>query len=370
MDIVNQSYEYVGPDFDFVALYDTENIIEERNNNEIEILRVTSIGELEFKHRGDLYYTSLHGTGIYYMLDTFDGGQTESEIICTDLWVNITVEESKIISESISITGYGTINTDYEGTLTLDMDIKSVRLIRENNIEIENYMYAEGTFSGSAEDPTTSTTVNMAGDVYFTSELLGSEYKQNWADDEFFCAILRVNITMDGESWIHGSFLKTPVDTTMINTTWNTNFEKYTNNTIYYEYTTLTTVANIDYYDEGTGYPESHPTLREAKLHIDTALNFDTPRPRVLSGSDELVLESKHGVKLRLTVSGESEVTINNKKYHCVDVSGDFIDGASGYLDLRMIRTGTYTGLPAYDKMDVTWRNEWAKRESTLKSIS
>ncbi|MCK5561943.1 MAG: hypothetical protein KAJ51_15195, partial [Thermoplasmata archaeon] len=184
LDIVNQSYEYIGPELDFSAVYDVEQIVEERDVFEAEILRITSIGELEFESKGNLYYTSLHGTGIYYVFDSFDGGTSETEINSTDLWANVTLQGTEIISESISITGYGDMTINYEEEFTLDMDIKEFRMIRENDVDIENYIYAEGTFSSTTIDPFTNMEIITTGEVYFTSDLLGTSYKENWAGDE------------------------------------------------------------------------------------------------------------------------------------------------------------------------------------------
>ena len=261
------------------------------------------------------------------------------------------------------------MTSTYEDSMTLDMDILELRLARENNVEIENYMYGEGTFSGSAEDPSTGTPVTTAGDVYFTSELLGNDNKKNWAAEEFSCSIQRTNITLDGDIWLIGSGLKTPIKSTVVNTTWNVNYEKYTNVTIYYEYTYNYSVANLEFYDEGSGYPEGHPTHAESEIHIEQALTFNTGRPRVLTKSDVVLLESEHGVKLTLTATTEVVATVNGKKYDCLDIKGEFVEGATGSMNIRIIRSGTYAGLSVNAVEEIYWGEEWVKGNVKLKRI-
>lgn len=369
LDIINESYEYLAPELDFIAIYDLDQTIEEHDVNEADILRVTSIGEFELEHRGDLYYTTLHGTGEYYIFETFEDGESETRINATDLWLNVTMEGSEIVSKSISLTGHGTMNAVYYDGLNMDLDILEVRLVNENSNIIENYMYGEGTFSSSIEDPNTSVTIEMSGDVYFTSELLGSGYHKNWVGEEYQCSIQRVNVTLDGQSGTVGSFIKTPFTSTTINTTWSVDYEKYTNNTIYYEYTYNTTVANLDYYDEGSGYPENSPAPSKPEVHIEDALSFETPRPNLLLGQDSIILESKHGIKLRLHVTGELKATISGKKYECVTIRGDIIEGGEGHLNAQVISAGTFAGVTVYEVEELYWKGEWVKGETSLKYI-
>lgn len=369
LDIVNQSYEFLGPELDFSAIYDVEQFVEERDVVEAEILRITSIGDLEFRSKGNLYYTSLHGTGTYYVYDSFDGGTSETKINSTDLWANVTLQGSEIISESISLNGYGDMTINYEDDFILDMYIEEFRMKRENDVDIENFIYAEGTFSSTTIDPFTNMEIITAGEVYFTSELLGTSYIENWEGEEYFCSIQRVNVTLEGESGSPGSFIKTQFTSTVVNTTWNVDYLKYSNNTIYYEYTSVMTVANLEEYDAGSDYPVNHPTVSKPSKHINDMLIFDTPRPRILTGEDFIVLESTEGVKLQLTVTGELEATINNKKYDCVDLRGDCIEGATGYIETRIIRSGPFIGLMVFEKEDFRWNNEWLKGEMQLKSI-
>jgi len=369
LDIINESYEYLAPELDFMAIYDLDQTIEEHDTSEAEILRVTSIGEFELEHRGDLYYTTLHGTGEYYIFETFEGGESETRLNATDLWINITMEGSEIVSKSISLTGYGTMNAVYYDGLDMNLDILEVRLVNENGNIIENYMYGEGTFSSSVEDPNTGVAIEMSGDVYFTSELLGSGIHKNWAGDEYPCSIQRINITLDGQTGTVGSFIKTPFTSTTINTTWDVDYEKYSNNTIYYEYTSNTTVANLEYYDEGSDYPVNSPAPRKPEVHIEDALSFETPRPRLLLGRDSITLESKHGVKLRLHVTGELKATISGKKYDCVAIRGDIIEGGEGFINAQVISTGIFAGVTVYEVEELYWKGEWVKGETSLKYI-
>jgi PKD repeat protein len=56
IDVVNQSYELIGPNVDFSAVFDFEQELTENDRGETEIIRVTSIGELELEQNGDLVY--------------------------------------------------------------------------------------------------------------------------------------------------------------------------------------------------------------------------------------------------------------------------------------------------------------------------
>jgi PKD repeat protein len=369
LNIVNETIEYMGPDLDFQAIYDVEQEVEEHDVSGVDIVRITSLGEVKFVHSGSLYHTSMHGTGLYYMYEEFDGGESESEIEATDLWVNITVSGSEIISNSISLKGHGTMTATYEESMVLDMVIKEVRMIHENGEEIENYLYAEGTFSGSMDDPSSGLSVDAEGDVYLTSELLGNGYKKNAIGEEYLCSIQKTNITLNGDTIVGGGLVKTPFSSTMINTTWNTNFEKYENNTIYYEYTSISTVANLDFKDSGSGYPENSPTPRIAEDHIQDALIFETPRPRVLYGEDSIVLESTHGVKLQLQVTGETEKTISGKHFVCSEIEGKFLSGADGFIETCTIRSGSFAGLAVEEAQEIYWKDEWVTGEMSLKSV-
>ncbi len=369
LDIVNESYKYISPELDFKAVYDLKESFEVHNSSSAEILRVTSIGEYALENKGDLYYTSLHGTGVYYIKETVDGGESETVINCTDLWVNVTISNSKIISNSISLTGFGTLVAIYEEFFHLDIELIKVRLVRENEVYLENYIYGEGTFSGSITDPESGGTTSMSGDVRLTSELLGTGKHKNWEKTEYPCMIQRVNVTMEGESDQGGSIVKIPFTTTVINTTWNVDFEKYSNNTIYYEYTAISKVANLDEYSEGSGYPENSPSVKAPELHIQDAIAFETPRPSVLFSEDSVILQSKHGVKLHLEATGESESTINYQKYDCVEFRGEFIEGATGYIKGRLISTGSFEGMAVSEEQDIYWRDEWLKEEMLLKKI-
>ena len=368
LDIVNQSYEFINPELDFKALFDIDQEVEEHNQGDIETLKISSIGELEIEKKGDLFYTSLHGTGEYYAYDTTEDSESEMWLDCTDLWLNVTLSGSTIVSNSISILGHGTMVSSYEDNLIMDLDIRKMRLSSENNVDIENYMYGDGTFSGTTNDPELGITIEMSGDVIFISELIGRGEHKNWAGDEYTCSILRTNVTIDGTGVATGGY-SIPMESVVVNTTWNTDFEEYSNNTIYYEYTAITTVANIDSYDSGSGYPKNNPSPREDQVHITDALSFDEPRPRVFQGMDSMILESNHGVKLKLIVLGEVEAVIVNKKYQCVDVRGDIIEGATGHVKLRMIRSGDFAGLTVDSVEEFNWKGEHAKGTAVLKFI-
>ncbi len=370
LDIINESFEYMGQDMDFTAIYDFNEQIEEHNVSETDVLRVTSIGEYVLEHKGDLYYTSLHGTGLYYTSDTYEGSESEAEINASDLWLNTTIQGSEIISKSMSLTGTGTMNSVYEDIYYLDLELKEVRLVRENNVDIENYMYGEGTFSGSITDPESSIAITMSGDVYFTGELLGTDYHKNWVGEEYFCSIERANVTLIGESGETGSIIKTPYRTVVVNTTWNADFEKYTNNSIYYEYSIWTKVANIEDYDEGSGYPENSPAPKKHEIHIEEAITFETPRPRILMGDDNIILESEQSVRLRLMVTGECTSKIGKTNYACVDIQGIIIKGANGEITSRVISSGNFAGVIISEEVDIRWKEEWIKSGIKLKNLN
>jgi PKD repeat protein len=368
-DIVSEDFDYMGPDLDFTTVYDLSQTLEERDTPEAELLRMTSIGELTLEHSGELYYTSLRGTGIYYVLDEFDGGKSEMTIYSDNLWLNVTLQGSEIISSSISLYGNGTMNMVYEDVMELDMEILTVRMIKQNERIIDNYIYAEGTFTGSSDDPNSNSEIVLYGDVTFEQVLLGRGYHENWEGEVFDCIIQQVDMYMEGETGIANNPLKAPFKTRMINTTWSVDFEKYQNNTIYYEYISNSTVANVDLNDEGSDYPINSPQDKEPTTHITDALSFPTPRPRVLQGNDSIVLESEEGVRLRLKPVSQFRKTISGHEYDVAKINGEFLAGASGELEVQMIVTGKYSGLTVYEIENISWENESVIGESKLIKI-
>jgi PKD repeat protein len=370
IDIVNQSYELIGPNVDFSAVFDFEQEITENDRGETEIIRITSIGELEIEQNGDLLHSTLHGTGEYYVYDESEEGDAEIIVESTDLWLNVTYSQGKIITQSISFIGHGTMDADYGDMGNMEIDIKRMKLVVENNVELVNYMYGEGTFFGSATDPSSGLEGSISGDVFITSELLGHDRIANYTGTEFDCSIYRTNLTMDGVTGPAVGGVGVKVKTIFINTTWNVDFEKYSNNTIYYEYTSFSQVANLDYYDSGDGYPVNSPTIREKVIHIGDALTFDDPRPKIMIGKDSVVLRSEHDVVLKLTVIEEVSAVIDSKPYDCVDLRGVIISGGSGSVSLRMIRLGPFAGVTVRTKQVFNWNNERLRSEQTLKMIN
>jgi PKD repeat protein len=370
IEVVNQSYELVGPKVDFSAVFDFEQELTENDRGETEIIRITSIGELELEHNDDLVHSTLHGTGEYYVYDESEEGDTEIIVESTDLWLNVTYSKGKIITQSISFIGHGTMDADYGDIGNMEIDIKKMVLVVENNVELVNYMYGEGTFSGSATDPTTGIEGSISGEVFITSELLGHDRKANSTGIEFDCSIYRTNLTMDGVTGPTVGGVGVKVKTIFINTTWNVDFEKYSNNTIYYEYTSFSQVANLDYFDSGSGYPGNHPTIREHVTHISDALTFNDPRPKIMMGKDTVVLRSEHDVILKLTVTGEINAIIDSKSYNCVDMIGVIISGGSGSASIRMIRLGPFAGVTVRTKQEFNWKAESLISEQNLKTIN
>jgi PKD repeat protein len=369
IDVVNQSYEFISPDLDFKAFYDIDELLEEHDRSEIETLRITSIGELEIEKIGELYHTSLHGEGVYYTYDETEDTQTEITVNCTDLWLNLTLQGSEIISRSISLLGYGTMIADYGEELSMDLDITKMKVVTENNVDIENYVIGDGTFTGTTTEPSTGLDLELSGDVYFLTELIGHGTQKNYENEEYSCSIMYSLVILDGIGKLQGTGPAITIQSIVENTTWNADYEKYTNNTIYYEYNLTSIVSNIEYTDQGYGYPENSPELKKPETHIIDALTFDSPRARVLIGEDLIVLESKHGVKLKLTVLGELDHVVNNKKYECVDVKGSFIAGATGFVKIRMIRSGTFAGMAVNNEQDIRWKGEIVTSTVNLKYI-
>jgi hypothetical protein len=262
------------------------------------------------------------------------------------------------------------METTYEDGLAMYLDIKKMRLVTENNVQIENYLYGEGTFSGIVTDPGSGLDIESDGDVILTSQMIGHGRHENWAAEDYACTIMFTNVTLDGTMGLAGGVSKTRFQSTVLNTTWDADYEKYSNNTIYYEYTLISTVANLDGYDSGSGYPENYPTIKQQGLHIEDALFFDTPRPRMYMGEDSIVLKSKHGVFLRITVVGEESSIISGKKYDCVDLRGDIIQGGEGEVEIRIIRAGDFTGITVYSNQDFHWHDEQIISEQVLKYIN
>jgi hypothetical protein len=371
IDIVNKSFEYISPDLDFEAVYEVEQVTltTEQNNDAVEKLRVSSIGDLVIEQKGDLLYSSLHGTGEYYIFEESDQGESETTIQCTDLWINTTISGSKVITETISILGKGTMTADYLESLTMDIDIKKMELITENRVELKNYIYGEGTFSGSVTDPSSDLVVSLDGDVYMLTRLLGHGVKKNYLGNEYTCSIQFTNITLDGQTGSEGGMVSTPFYSVVENTTWNADYEKYSNNTIYYEYYSYAKIANIEESDSGTGTPDNSPIKKHKITHITDVLVFETARPKVLLGQDRITLKSDYGVELELEPSAELSSYVGGKKFECVDIKGEVVKGGKGSVNLRLIRSGTFAGLTVQTVQEFYWKDEELTIDQTLKSI-
>ena len=96
---------------------------------------------------------------------------------------------------------------------------------------------------------------------------------------------------------------------------------------------------------------------------------FETPRPRVLYGSDSIVLESTHDVKLQLKVTGETKKTISGKNFECSEIEGEFLSGAEGFIEMCTIRSGSFAGLTVEEAQEIYWQDEWVTGEMSLKSV-
>ncbi len=369
LEIVNQSQELLNPDIDFSAVYDYDQIQTEVDRGEVDLIRVTSIGELVYEQKGDLIYSSIHGTGEYYVLEESDDGQTEITVECDDLWINNTYSKGRLVTRTLSLTGQGTMVANYEDNMDLNIDIKVMRLVMENGVDLVNYVYGDGTFSGSGTDPSSGTEISASGNVYITNELIGRGKQINYLGTEFDCSIYYSNLTLDGTTGPVIGGLGVRFKSTIINTTWNVNFEKYSNNTVYYEYESYSKIANLEYDSSGSGHPLNSPLVREYVVHITEAMSFETPRPKILVGQDSVVLSSKHDVKLKLTAVSAVQVKIGKERFDCVDVDGLIINGGSGSITLRLIATGTFTGVSVSIDQDVVWKNESLKLKQSLKQI-
>jgi PKD repeat protein len=369
LDIVNQSNAVISQDIDFLALYDFEQVLTETDRGETEKIKVTSVGELELEQYGDLIYSTLHGTGEYYVYDEYDGGESEITVESEDLWINMTYSKGRIIKETLSFVGQGEMTGDYEG-LDLFVDIKVMHLALENRIELENYLYGEGEFSGTTTDPSSGLEVELSGVVYITNDLLGRGKQKNYLGDEFDCSIYYSNLTLEGATGPAVGGLQSKIEMVFLNTSWMVDFEKYSNNTIYYEYWLYTSVANLEFTDSGTGYPQNSPSLRDKAIHITDAMYFSTPRPRVMTGYDLAVLSSEHDVKIKLSVDSDFETKIYGKYYQCVQLDGVIISGGSGRISLRLISEGTFAGVTVRTNQDVTWKNESLYLNQVMKKLN
>ncbi len=370
LDIINESTQIISPDIDFSALYDFNYDQTETNVGEVEEMRVTSIGSLEIEQQENLLYSSLKGSGIYYVYDEFEGGESELTLNATELWINTTQSGSNIISQAFSIRGFGKMTTNYDNNLFLEIDILEMKLVTENDVELEEYMYGEGTFYGSMRDPESGFEIQMAGEVSIFSILLGHGKHENYAGEIYECSIYYNNMTMVGLAGATSSTVGIEIDMIMENTTWNADHEKFDNNTIYYEYYSVSTIANQKMYDSGSGYPQGNPTKKPQSLHIEDVMKFETPHPRIFIGFDTMVLESNYGVKLELWVEDESEIIIDGNKYNCVNIKGRIIQGGSGNVFIRLIKDGTFAGLTAKTNQNLFWKRESMKIEETLKHIT
>ena len=60
---------------------------------------------------------------------------------------------------------------------------------------------------------------------------------------------------------------------------------------------------------------------------------------------------------------------INNKNYECVVLRGVCVTGATGYIETKIIKSGSYKGLMVHEVQDFRWEGERISGESELKSI-
>jgi hypothetical protein len=369
LDVVNISMEFSGPDLDFLAVYDFEYDLTENDDNEIEIMRINTIGEYEIEQKGGLIYSSLHGSGVYYIYDEFEDGEMEITLNATDMWINVTNSGATVISQSTSVLGYGKMVANYDNEITMDVDIKKMKLVTENDIELESYMYGEGTFSGSSLDQDSGLEIGIFGNVYVLSVLLGHGKQINYLGDEYDCSIMYTNTTMIGEAGPKDSMITTTIVGVIDNTTWDVDFQKYTNNTIYYEYSSYSAFANLEEYDSGSGFPENSPTRKKKTIHIGDVMTFDTARPQVMYGMDSIVLESEYGVKLYLYVTGDSVYTIDGNEFDCSHLEGHIFDGGRGDVSLKIIRAGTFSGLSVSVVKNLYWKEEEYITRETIKNL-
>ncbi len=372
LEIINENHEFIGPGFDYEALYDWDHLMEERERNGVEILKLKSIGDIEVIHKSGLYYYSLHGTGEYYIQDLSEAGACEATINCTSLWINVTIIDTTIISKSVSILGHGTMTIVRSDNMNINLSIEQVRMVIENDIVIENYMFGKGTFSGSTIDPNTGSIIPMEGNATYTTELLGFGFHENRAGDPYPCGIERNDLTLTGNSAIPDSGAESnfPIEMTIVNTTWNVDPDRFSNNTIYYEYTSISNMADMEFHDSGSGYPEDSPEPKDTIVHISEALSLNLPRPRVFLAGDSMMFMSESGVILQLIIEQGDETTIDGENYETIVLNGTIGGSGGGYFKIRMVSSGKFTGLAVHTAEDYEWNSERLTAEVTLKEIS
>ena len=369
LDIINENHEFFGPGYDYDAVYNWDHLMEEHDRGGMETIRLKTLGDIAVKHIGGLYYYSLQGTGEYYMKNAASDRTSEAMINCTSLWVNVTIKDTTIISKKISLSGYGTMTIAMMTGINIDLDIEKVCVGIENSFGTENYFTGKGTFSGSTIDPNTGNVIPIEGDASLTSELLGFGFHENWAGDEYPCGITRSDLALNGMTAIPDSTNNFAVEMTMVNTTWEVDFESYSKNTIYFEYKTVTKMATVEIPDSGSVYPKNSPATKDSTVHISDALSLNLPRPRIFLPGDTMAFASESGVVLLMLIEIGAKTKINNEEFETVILNGSISGTAEGYFKITMISSGAYLGLAVNTVEDYKWGDERLLAEVSIKDI-
>ncbi|WP_455393287.1 PKD domain-containing protein [[Eubacterium] cellulosolvens] len=369
LDIINENHEFFGPRYDYDAIYNWDHLMEEHNRGGMETIRLKSIGDIAVNHIGDIYYYSLHGTGEYYMKNTASDGTSEGTINCTSMWVNVTIKDTTIISKKISISGSGIMTMTLGLGININLVIEKVRVGIENSFGTQNYFTGKGTFSGSTIDPNTGNVIPIEGDASLTSELLGFGFHKNWAGDEYPCGIKRSDLVLNGMTATPDSTTNFPVEMTMVNTTWEVDYETYSKNTIYYEYKTLTKMATLEIPNIGSVYPKDSPTTKAPIEHISDALSLNLPRPCIFLPGDSMAFASENGLVLLLLIEKGPVTKINNEEFETVVLNGSISGTAKGYFKITMISSDAYLGLAVNTVENYKWGDEKLIAEVSIKNI-
>lgn len=369
LDIRDENHELIGPGFDYKAVYDWNHLMEEQGRGGMEQVILESVGNTNVEHNGNLYYYSVQGTGEYFTKDESDAGVIEVTINCKKLWINLTIMNTTIIKKQISVHGKGEMTNTLKDGSVFDFNIKNAHLGIENNILINSYIYGTGTFSSRTIDTNSGNIIPISGNATFTTELLGFGMHKNLKGDEYPCGIEYSKLTMDGMTVIPDSSDNFPIKSTFINTTWNVDPDSFSNNNIYYEFSSENIIANVELIDSGSGSPSNSPVIKEPTVHISDALSLHLPRPRSFIAGDMMAYASDSGVILQLIIQPGLGTKIKNEVYETVVLNGTISGTAEGKFTIETISSGKYIGLAIHTIEDYKWNGERLVADISLKSI-
>jgi PKD repeat protein len=370
LEMINENHETIGPGFDYKAVYSWDHLMEEKNRGGIDSVSLKSIGSTEVTHKGSLYYYTVSGTGEYYFKQESEGYSSEATIECTSLFVNLTISETTIISKSISLVGHGPMSMTLGGVINVNLNMKNIRIDIENNQKLKSYMVGTGTFAGATVNPNDGSIIPIGGNASFTSELLGYNNQKNRDGKEFACNVEHTNLTLIGMTAIPNSTSNFPILMTLLNTTWQADSQKYSNNVIYYEFTTINVFGDVEIRQSGSVLPKDSPKDKVAEIHISDALSLNLPRPRIYMPGDLMAYMSDTGVILQLIVEPGEGTKIKGEDYTTAVLNGTLSGSAEGFFAITVVNTGKFAGLAIHTIEDYKWNNERLVAEISLKTIN